>query len=218
MSYNVNKINNTQTTDDSISALSLSSIITVTSPSNGEFLSKASNNWETISLNSQQVNPSYALGPGNSYNVGVYYYGQTDNYIFYKPKEALRDSSVAYVNSSGSYVPVSNNNWFQSLTFDGTAFNGKTVILEGSIAPYAQTTMRAKAQWVNGYTNTYTALGPPSKLHGKSHADSVFGRFVGSGSNITVSLKFIYLNASNSSFLAGSTHHRLENIIIRVIG
>jgi len=213
MSYNINKLNSNDPTDDSFSALDLASLITVSNPADGEFLAKASTDWDTTTLTAQ-VQPIYAIDPFSSYNVSLYWYEQNDNYIVYKDKEVVRDT-VTYLDASGSYVPVSNSNWFQSLFFSGAAFNGKTVIFEASVAPYSQTTMRAEVQWVNGYTNTYTPIGPPSKLHGRGHADTVYGRFVGTGSDVYISLKFRYLTSS-TAWLSGGVKHRAEFIIIRV--
>lgn len=215
MSYNINKLNTNAPTDESFSALDLASLITVSNPADGEFLAKASTNWDTTTLTAQQVKPIYAIDPFGSYNVGIYWYGQNDNYIVYKSKEVVRDT-VTYLNASGSYVPVANNNWFQSLFFSGAAFNGKTVIFEASVAPFAYTTMRAEVQWVNGYTNTYTPIGPPSKIHGQGHADTIYGRFVGTGSNVYISLKFRYLSSTTAAWLSGGVRHQAESIIIRV--
>lgn len=183
MSHNILNVNDTEPNrQGEVTALALSDVITVTSPTDGQYLTKDTTNWKTTEITGEQSKGVFGIFPFTSYNVGAYYYGQDDNYIIYKPKTRVIDG-ISYLNASGSYVPVANNSWWQSLTFSPANFQDKTVILEACITPDIQSSTVIEAQWVIGYTNTYTAIGPPVLITGETWSDTIWGRYVNDGTS-----------------------------------
>ena len=221
MSHNINKVNtNEPDIGGDISPLSLSNLITVNSPTDGEYLIKAATDWQTSTLTEQQKTAGFSIDRFGTYSVSTYYYRKGYNYIFFKGKTNHITSAFSYVNSTGSYVPVANNSWWQALKAYKSALEGKTIILEASIAPFANTSMKAEVQWVRGYGSSYTPIGPPSIVQGQGHADMIYGRFVYNSSLNSVenlTLKIRYLSATNHARLSGGVRHMAETVVLRVL-
>lgn len=218
MSHNIDKINDVESDRTSSTNQALTDLITVTSPVNDEYLSKSATGWQTDSISSATPNALFGI---NSYStglsVGAYYYAQGDNYIFYRYKANLNDLTM--VNASGAYVPVATTAWFMALTFDGATYNGKTVMLEATIAPYSNYTNRSgTVQFMDNYRpNAATALGPKANLYGQGHSDRLYGKFTGTGVTKHIAIEFIPTTQSGFR-LSGTLQHCSENYIIREIG
>lgn len=219
MSHNIDKVNSIEPDETSSVSQSLANLITVTNPVDGEFLSKSASGWETSDVSSNTPNALFGM---NSWNVSLsvgsqYVYSQGDNYIFYRYKANLNDLTM--VNASGLYVPVANSSWFMALTLDGSTYNGKTILLEATIAPSSNFTNRSgTVQFMDNYRpNSANALGPKANLYGRGHSDRLYGKFTGTGVTKHIAIEFI--PTTQSSFrLSGTGVHCAENFIIREIG
>ena len=220
MSHNLINVNTIEPNRGSEISPALNDVITIASPQNGEYLAKGATDWETVSLAGQPAENIFNIADYISYNVSNYPYGQLDNYVVYKNKTTnLKSGAVSYLNASGSYVPVVNSSWWQSLYLYKSVLEGQTIIFEANIAPETTTSTKIEYQGVKGYTNTYTPLGPPVVANGQGHCDTAYGRFVyesSEASNVLVSLKIRYL--SGYAELSGSVRHMAENITIRTYG
>jgi len=212
MTYKTTKINGINQDQSNNIDISLEDLITISNPVDNQFLVKQQSNWSTVSGSSLDPEGVYSIYPLYNYNVSLYWYEQDDNYIIYKPKEYYKSNNLTYVDASGSNVPVSNSNWFKSITLSGQYFLDKTVIIEASISPYAYTSAIIEAQIIAGSN----PIGPPAMVIGQGYSDTLFGRYVGDGNDIDISIKLRYLNGSTQAFLAGSGHHFQESLVIKV--
>lgn len=219
MSHNLKKVNtNEPDRNGDISNLSLSNLITVSNPADGQFLSKATTNWDTSELSAGDVSAGFSIDPFGSYNVGSgYWYNINDLYIIYKFKEYHIQTGITYQSSSAIYSPLTNASWFQSLNINGSTFNGKTLMLEASIAPDSlYTSTLAEAQWISGLGASAVPLGPPSRLDGQGWADTIYGRFECTGQNASLSIRLRSITNNNSLRLSGGVRHQQETMIVRV--
>jgi hypothetical protein len=221
MSHNLKKVNtNEPNRDGDISTLSLSNVITVSNPVDGQFLSKAATDWDTSNITVGDVSAGLSIYPFGSYNVGSgYWYDINDLYIIYKSKEYYRETGITYLNASGSYSPISSSSWFQALAIDGPTFDGKTLMLEASIAPASPyTSTLAEAQWVSGFGGSAVPLGPPARLDGQGWADTLYGRFECTGTTSYLSIRLRSITNGTSIRLSGGVRHQQETMIVRVYG
>lgn len=219
MSHIINKINANTADKNGQIDVPLTDIITINSPQDGEYLAKKASDWGTKAISSDATSGGYGMKPLGTYSVGSYPYTTGDNYIVYDFKQSYRDANIGDYSATAQTSPVSNANWWQSLTF-GSYFNGKTMIFEANIAPQAgssSTAFYATAQWVNGFALTgYTPIGPPVIIHGQGHADTCWGRFESDGTFTYISLKLTYINSTSYLSLSGGYRHQAENYAVRI--
>lgn len=226
MSHNLINVNDNEPNRQAEVSTALTDLITINSPTDGQYLAKAATDWGTASVSEVAAETVSSINGYSYYGVGVYPYDAVDNYIFYSSKNNYNTPSFVFrIAASGSYVPVANNSWFQAIQIyqsGGSPFVGNTFLLEASISPATTTATRIEYQWVLGDgfvpTNSYTVIGPPVVIEGQGQADTAYGRFVyesSMSSSVYVSLKIRYL--SGSADLSGDYLHNGENMIIRTI-
>lgn len=217
MSYKTIKVNNeTSDSTDQIS-LALTDLITVNSPVNGQYLAKANTDYNTASVSTSDIAGQLVMGRGVSYNGGFYYYNTGHNYEWIRWKNDLDRVSPQFSTCVSGWCPVNNSNFRMRFIMYPQYTQGKTVIFEASISPLDHNgSGYAEYQWVKGYTNSYTPIGPKVVVRSNKQADTAFGRYVNEGGTDTICLKMVYIN-SNSAFRnsTGLTPNN-EQIIIRM--
>lgn len=150
-----------------------------------------------------------------------YRYDVGDNYIArYVGGEFNLQDSITFIDSSGSYVPIGSSSWVMGYTFSGSAFSGKTVILRAVIAGVHKTTpVDYDFQWRLGNPsnalNTTTALGPLAKCL-TEYSSVAYGIFTGSGSDQTVSIRFINKASGSIAITSGATAS-IQSITAKII-
>lgn len=217
MSYRITKVNSEISNSANNTTLALSDLITVNNPINGQYLAKANSDYDTASVSASDVAGQTVMGRGASYSGGFYYYNTGHNYEWIRWKNDLDRGIPQFSTCVSGWCPVNNSNFRMRFLFYPQHFVNKTVILEASISPYDHNgTGYAEYQWVKGYTNSYTPLGPKVVVRSNKQADTAFGRYVSTGGNDTVCLKMVYIN-SNGAFRnsTGLTPNN-EQIIIRM--
>lgn len=217
MSYRITKVNSEISNSANNTTLALSDLITVNNPINGQYLAKANSDYDTASVSASDVAGQTVMGRGGSYNGGFYYYNTGHNYEWIRWKNDLDRGIPQFSTCVTGWCPIVNSNFRMRFLFYPQHFVNKTVILEASISPYDHNgTGYAEYQWVKGYTNSYTPLGPKVVVRSNKQADTAFGRYVSTGGNDTVCLKMVYIN-SNGAFRnsTGLTPNN-EQIIIRM--
>jgi hypothetical protein len=151
----------------------------------------------------------------------AYRYDVGDNYISrYAGGEYNLQDSITFINSSGSYVPIGSSSWVMGYTFSGSAFSGKTVILRAVIAGKHMTTpVDYDFQWRLGSPsnalNTTTALGPLAKCL-TEYSSVAYGIFTGSGSDQTVSIRFINKTSGSIAITSGAIAS-IQSITAKII-
>lgn len=151
-----------------------------------------------------------------SYSIGSYDYEAEDNFVFHTTR-IVASSSVTLITASGDYSPITSNSFYMAYRFDGSTFDGKTIILEANLAPDCQASF--VAQWCigTGAVSSVTPIGPRSRCDG-TWSDSVFGRFVGDGSTVDVCLKMISRTGSSSAIqVANGNRSRKSSIRVKVV-
>lgn len=197
MSHNLLKVNSQAPDDTGQVSLSLSDLVTMT-PNQGDVLQTNSNgDWVSSSVASSSVDNVANITNQFSYAVGTYPYGAGDNLIIFKTYMTL-GTGVSHVNASGSYVPVANSAWTMGFSFNGTAFNGKTVILRAVPSPSCVlSTFVAQWGFGTGSLASFTPIGARARVDA-THADLAWGRFVGDGTTKTVALKILSRTGSTN--------------------
>lgn len=216
MSYRITKVNSETPNATNQTALALTDVITVNNPVDGQYLAKANSDYDTASVSASDVTGQLVMGRTSSYNGGFYYYNQGHNYQWIRWKNNLERASPQFYYCVSGWCPVNNSNWRMRLMMYPSGTQGKVCILEASISPFDHNnTGYAEYQWVKGYDNNYTPLGPKVIVRSNQHADTAFGRYVNTGGNDTVCLKMVYIN-SNSAFRnsTGLTPNN-EQLIVR---
>ena len=217
MSYRITKVNSEISNSANNTTLALSDLITVNNPINGQYLAKANSDYDTASVSASDVAGQTVMGRGGAYNGGFYYYNTGHNYEWIRWKNDLDRGIPQFSTCVSGWCPINNSNFRMRFLFYPQHFVNKTVILEASISPYDHNgTGYAEYQWVKGYTNSYTPLGPKVVVRSNKQADTAFGRYVSTGGSDTVCLKMVYIN-SNGAFRnsTGLTPNN-EQIIIRM--
>ena len=219
MSHNLINVNDNEPNRQAEVSTALTDLITINTPTDGQFLAKAATDWSTSAISDVSAETIFSITYYGYYGVGVYPYAAIDNYIFFDSKNNYAKNNLVYqYTSTGAYVPVANSSWFQSVQIYKSGFEGQTILLEASISPATTTATRIEYQWVIGITNVYTPIGPPVVVEGQGHAVTAYGRFVyesSMASSLYLSLKIRYL--SGSADLSGDYLHNGENMIIRTI-
>ena len=217
MSHNILKVNSQKPNNTGQITLNLSDVNSL-SPSDGDVLQTDSNgDWVSSSVPSSSVDNIANMSNQTSYAVGTYPYGAGDSLILFKSFMTL-GTGVSFVNASGSYVPVANSSWTMGFTFDGTSFNGKTVVLRAVPSPYCQiATFVAQWGFGTGSLASFTPIGPRINVN-PTHSDVAWGRFVGDGTTKTASLKIISRTGSTNRIrLASGTEASPYAIDIKVL-
>jgi len=217
MSYRTIKVNAETPNATNETALALTDLITVNNPVNGQYLAKANSDFDTAIVSASDVAGQTVMGRGPSYNGGHYYYTTGLNYQWIRWKNDLDRQKPYFDTCVQNWCPVNNSNWRMRFLFYPQHFVGKTVILEASISPLnANGTGYAEYQWVKGYTNSYTPLGPKVIVRKSQQADTAYGRYVSTGGTDTVCLKMVYVNSVGGFRNSTGLTPNNEQIIIRM--
>ena len=91
-----------------------------------------------------------------TYSIGSYDYEAEDNFVFHTTR-IVASSGVTLITASGDYSPITSNSFYMAYRFDGSTFDGKTIILEANLAPDCQASF--VAQWCIG-TGALTSVTP----------------------------------------------------------
>tara|TARA_R100000388_G_scaffold94606_1_gene82386 strand:- start:1337 stop:1990 length:654 start_codon:yes stop_codon:yes gene_type:complete len=217
MSHNQVTVNNQTPNNTGQITLGLSNIVSMT-PNNGDVLqTDSSGNWVSSSVAAASVDSVLNISASFGYAVSTYKYSAADNLIIFKSM-LTKASGITYVNAYGSYAPVSNSSWAMAYTFNGSTFDGKTVLFRAVPSPYCQASFVAQWGFGSGSLSSFTPIGPRVNVD-NTHADIAWGRFVGDGTNKTVSLKIISRTGSGSQIkLATGLQAFTYMIDVKVLG
>lgn len=207
---------NTTVNDIDPAGLGLADVITVTSPIGGQVLQKKSSNWGTVAPSRGCDNKIGYLVNSAAGNT-TYRYDVEDNYMWRKASsEIFFKEDLNWVNSSGSYVPIATSAWAMGFTFDGTFFNGKTVLLYALPNPFRFSASSTVFQWGvgTGALSSWSSLGPKAEQT-NVYGSPCWGIYTGSGTTEILTLKVIS-KTGNTAITSGAVAS-VGQIIMKVI-
>lgn len=196
--------------------LALDDVITGTITEGG-LLQKQATDWGTTI-------PSAAADSKLGYlaNVGLgndlYKYDIGDNYIWRKASGEIFDlEDITFVNSSGSYVPNASGSWAMGFTFDGTAFNGKKVLLYALPNPTRYANTSSTFQWGvgTGALSSWTPIGIKADQT-QNYGAPCWALYTGSGTTETLTLKVI--DKTGALGITDGTFVTIGQLFVKVIG
>jgi len=220
MSYNNIKVNSTKADQSGEITLNTTNLIEYKEAGINCILRKDSTGWSTKSTLASQtgfLNWGATTNPGNTSS--TYKYDVGDNIITRKAGNEYDyvDNNITLVNSSGSYVPVSNTSWTMGYTLDGNYFNGKTVLLKALVSLTYYSGSSIVLQWHDGTGDITTTNALGARSYGNvNYGSFVYGIYTGDGTTRTVSIKVVDVTGT-VVFTAGARAYNTQ-ITIKEIG
>lgn len=202
MSYNVVKINNIGTDQNSKIPLNLDDVFTINSPANNEFLQKQASDWGTSTLP-----PAGAEGLLNNFDVNspgntTYRYAYEDNY---QSRGASGEyditNNVTIVTAWGSYVPIATSSWRMSYKFTGANFPaGSKILLRAVVAPFRFAGSNLTVQWYKGdpYSSLSSSVSIGNYAYSEEYGATAFGLYVSDGTDDYATIRVVAITGQNA--------------------